>query len=372
MPPLRILVVSPTFAPAVNGLANVALKYCTGLVSHGHQVEVVTTGKVSYDYEGLSVITFDISGNFSLKSPLRGELLNYIRFLRSSSYDLIICHALQTGIVDLTFLFAKNPILYFSHGVSWKSSIMPKMLYAISRKISYLPYRVMGPLIIKRAKYAVFLGDKVINDRTFDSRYFPSSRKAVIPNASDFPSEQPKNYTCVGRLKILVVGACSPEKGFDRLLDLIPKLSGQSVESITICTFDSGSYFHFFKNELSKRNKDIVVEFVLNQSGGQLLPYYSESDILLNLSHSECYPLVVADAENCRLPTICYDTGYQKEIPGACIVKSADEAAALINEFPGNQEKFRLLSELTKPRAWHESCEDLNNFIEKIAEQQKA
>ena len=249
---------------------------------------------------------------------------------------------------------------------------MPKMLYAISRKVSYLPYRILGPLIIKRAKYAVFLGDKTVNDRTFDSCYFLPSEKTVIPNASDFPSAQPKNYSGKDRLKLLVVGACSPEKGFDQLLDLIPKLSSRSVESIAICTFDSGSYFDVFRDELLKINNGILIDFVLSRTGNQLLPYYVGSDILLNLSHSECYPLVVADAENCRLPTICFDTGYQKEIPGALIVKSTDSAAELLNEFPGNQEKFKLRSELTKPRAWSESCDDLNNFIVKITEQQKA
>lgn len=362
---MKVVLVTPSFAPSINGLANVVTKQAEWLRDKGCEVLVVVPGNESYQYRGITVRGFDLRGAFTFRSPLRGSIIRFIRELRSVDYDIIVCHAFQVGIVDLALLAFRRNCIYYSHGVSWASRITHDTLSGWLRLINYLPYRVVAPLILGRVRGAVFLGRDSKNDRTLDHFLCRRAVKHYSRNASDLPPVSPKNFDNILKINLLVVGAYSREKGFDRLEELLPRICKGKVESLTICSFGSAG-LDDFERRISKLGLDFRVDFVRNKSGSQLFPHYLSSDIFLNLSHSECYPLVVADALNARLPIVSYDVGYQSEISGTNLVKSVADVAEFINTWPSNRKRLADLSAETDPVLWDKVFQEFYSFASKL------
>lgn len=365
---MKILMVAPSFAPSHNGLANVVLKYVLFLMEKGHSVDVVTTGKQNYVHEGVNVICFKVQGSFTFRNPIRGDLKTYVSFLRESNYDVVICHAMQTAIVDLALLYCSSPRVYFSHGVSWASEIVRSSIKGKLRLLNYWPYRLLGPKLIGQAKAAVFLGDKPLNDRTMDMEIFSHKCRVTIPNASDMPIVAPKSYQSVDKLKILVVGACSQEKGFDRLLQVLAHLSERAVQCITICTFRNSDSVSWF-NKARVASGTIELKMAWDKKDQELMEYYRDADLFLNLSHSECLPLVLCDAQNMRLPSLAFDEGYQSEMGGVHVVSCIDDVVKFVNSYPRNRERLIELSKETTPRLWRQSGDALENFLLQMTSQ---
>lgn len=362
---IKILLVSPTFPPAVNGLANVAYAYAEGLKNAGFKVEIFTPGSKRYEYGGLEVKCLPISGSFSIRNPPRGPIKEYKEFLENSDADIAICHAFQNIATDLALVFFKKIKIYHSHGISWRSGISQSLIRAVLRRLSYLPYEIIGPRLLSYADAGVFLGRKANSDRTFDSKYFNERPSVIIPNASHFPAGFRRKYRGKRKLRLLVVGSCTKEKGFLPLGELLPMLHADSIEVITVCTMENSPYLSEF-SDIAETSSNCPVEIFLNKTAEELLPYYENADLLLNLSLSECYPLVMADAVNVRLPTICFDTGYQSEIPGAKTFNNLVEIACFLNNFDEHVEEIENLSMSTIPYSWSQANKEYSTFIESV------
>lgn len=362
---MKIVIVTPSFAPSLNGLANVVTRQALWLRAQGCEVEVLVPGDHDYDHCGVPVQGISLYGSFSLRSPPRGDVLGAIRRMKSLRCDVVICHAAQVALVDLALLYAAPVRVYYSHGVSWASRIRRGSFAGWARLASYLPYRVLGPAIIRRQQNAVFLGAEAKNDRTLDMQLFRGRNKLILPNASDLKPAAPRQLSENQRLKLLVVGAFSKEKGFDRLEALLPKLDERSIQSVTICSFSTDGLSDF-KDRVQRGEIRTEVHFVTDKSGSDLFPYYLDSDVFLNLSHSECYPLVVADAVNARLPIISFDVGYQREIKGSKIVHSVAEVADFLNKWPSNLKEVNQLSSETSPLTWEAVFRDFYHYLLRV------
>lgn len=359
----KLLLVSPSFPPSVNGLSNVAHAYALGLIRHGYDVEVVTAGgDGNYIVDGITVKSFNISGSFALGSMPRGDIFGYVKYLMGSKADILVVHALQTVITDLSLLFFKGVKIYHSHGISWRSSISLNPVRGFVRRIKYLPYEAIGPLLLRRADCGIFLGAGRTSDRTFDVRYLGGKLCAVIRNASFFDKGNVRSYEGNRRLNILVVGACTKEKGFSHLVDLLKMLSPSRVALVNVCTLKGGAYLNDFLREVEGL-RNVAVKLHYGLTGRALEPYYKASDVMLNLSLSECYPLIMADAVNSRLPIFCFDTGYQSEIKGAKIFSDCRSIASYVNESESLYDDLKQLSEMTEPRGWDDACEELVRFL---------
>lgn len=359
-----ILLVSPSFPPAVNGLANVAYAYAKKLTALGYTVEIFTPGPSSYTFDGLHVACLPIHGSLSLRNLPNGAIRQYVNFLRSHPANLAICHAFQTVATDLALAFFPRRKIYHSHGVSWRSGLSENSLRAAVRRVSYFPYEIVGPTLLKCADAAVFLGQTADCDRTFDAKYFHHRPHSVIPNGSYFAPGTPRRLS-QSRLKLLAVGACTREKGYARLARLVRLLNKAHVQSLTICTMSNSPFLPQFQ-ALVEGSTDFPIRYVFDKSGTDLEPFYADADALINLSISECHPLVMADAVNSRLPTLCFDTGYQKEVGGAKLFASVEAVAHYINSFSTNAEELRALSESTCPRSWDSAGHELAQFIQRL------
>lgn len=359
----KLLLVSPSFPPSVNGLSNVVHAYALGLVKRGYCVEVFTAGDGGqYTIDGVNVRTFKVSGSFALGAMPKGDVIRYIKCLMGSDADILIAHAFQTVMTDLALLFFKGIKIYHSHGISWRSSISLNPARGLLRRIKYLPYEILGPLLLSRADAGIFLGEAPISDRTFDVRYFEGKLNAVVRNASSFDKGAVRVFKPGRGLNMLIVGACSREKGYSILVDLLKLLDPSRVASINICTLRSGPYLEDFIRAIGGLSS-FVVNLNYDVTGLALEPYYQSSDVLLNLSLSECYPLVMADAVNSRLPIFCFDTGYQSNISGSKIFGDHREIASYINNSETIYDDLTQLSAMTSPRTWDDACDELVDFL---------
>src|SRR5216684_1294712 len=105
---MRILVTAFTFAPQVNGVAEVVGVHVEHLVRRGHEVTVAT----GFDparivapetNQNPCVAHFKISGTGNLRSGFRGEIKEYQDFIRRWKGDIIMCHCWQSWTTDLAF-----------------------------------------------------------------------------------------------------------------------------------------------------------------------------------------------------------------------------------------------------------------------------
>lgn len=341
----KIAILSFTYFPEENGVANSARAQALLFQKLGYQVEVITTKSMSCDEDSMvddiPVKKFYFKGGGSLLRPVKGDFNKFSEAILIANYDCIFVHCWQTWqIYALAKMKISSKIILISHGISVNTYFDVKSFLV---SLSWIPYKYLFvPKVFKIIDAMVFLSTKKDNDRFYDALIIPRNVRQYIINNSVKTSRYEYVPTGLYNIKILVVGAFSRLKNemylLESLLDLNASCEVNFVGSETNAY--SGKMEMFYLSHASAfSRKNIVVNFHYGLNEQQIGALYKRSQLLISTSKTECQPLVILQAMMKGIPFLSSNVGCVSALPGGCVFSSKSEFIGLLNKFCSSGEE---------------------------------
>lgn len=142
----------------------------------------------------------------------------------------------------------------------------------------------------------------------------PTVEFLVIPNGVETDRFRPIERSQSPKLKILFIGRLIPRKGFQRVVQALPKLRALTQRPFEVEVVGSGT----FRSRLDDLAEQLGVSDLIRYVGP--VPYeklhesYQYADIFVLTSLSEGMPSVILEAMGCGLPVVASDVGGNNEI----------------------------------------------------------
>lgn len=138
------------------------------------------------------------------------------------------------------------------------------------------------------------------------------SKIRVIPNGIVIPDMPKKEYFHDEKYNLLFLGNISPIKGIYDLIDALNILVKTKIP--VILRVAGGDEIEKCKQYIRMKNLDEVVEVLGWIDGNDKEKIFEISDVLILPSYFESFGLVSIEALAHRIPVICGDKGFTKEI----------------------------------------------------------
>ncbi len=213
-----------------------------------------------------------------------------------SKVDGVFCHQnpeYTILTVPLAKLFRKKVITWYAHG------IINLKLYMVN-----------------------FLADKILTSSDKGCRLKNRKKIEVVGQGIDIDyfkpviSNEPKaNEESRGKFKIISVGRISPTKDYQTLIESInvlvnkKRIKNLETEIIGAPGLESQQeYFKILRKLVKDKNLENYIKFLGPVSHNQILPYYQNCDLFINLSQTGSMDKAVLEAMACqRLVLTCND-----------------------------------------------------------------
>lgn len=148
--------------------------------------------------------------------------------------------------------------------------------------------------------------------KIFWKQIVPESKIRVLPNGVVIRDEVIKKYKINGKLNILFLGFIGKKKGTYELIDAVKRLTEKKCK-VNLDIAGNGE-IEKCKRYVLQHNLEENVN-VLGWANEEMKEYlFEKADILVLPSHYESFGIVVLEAMGRKLPVICGDSGYTKEI----------------------------------------------------------
>jgi glycosyltransferase involved in cell wall biosynthesis len=213
-----------------------------------------------------------------------------------------------------------------------------------------------------------------------DNYGLPSGRVHVVPPGVDL-ADRAEGTPAGGRL--LCVGAVTPIKGQDLLLDALTTVNDLAWRCVCVGSVDvDAAFVEELRKSVDDRHLGDRVSFAGSLTGADLEAAYAEADVLLVASRAETYGMVVTEALARGLPVIATDVGGVREAVGLAadgsrpgvLVPSGDRevlARALRDWLTDSRVRGRLraaaLSRRTTLVSWAATSRRLSDALSEIA-----
>lgn len=142
----------------------------------------------------------------------------------------------------------------------------------------------------------------------------PTVEFMVIPNGVEIDRFRPISRSAPPRVKILFIGRLIPRKGFQRVVQALPRLRQLAKVPFEVEVVGTGAY----RPELDGLAEQLGVSDLIRYVGS--VPYerlhesYQYADIFVLTSLSEGMPSVILEAMSCGLPIVASNVGGNNEI----------------------------------------------------------
>ena len=133
----------------------------------------------------------------------------------------------------------------------------------------------------------------------------------VIPNGTDISPIISRNYFRDRKYNILFLGNISPIKGVNDLIDAVTILKSKIPVCLRIA---GGNQVEECRQYVIQKKANEYVSVVGWVEGDERELLFAESDILVLPSYYESFGLVAIEAMAHRVPVICGDKGFTKEV----------------------------------------------------------
>jgi glycosyltransferase involved in cell wall biosynthesis len=348
---MKILITTPTFPPAQNGVAHVAFAHAVGLTRKGYQVSIATGYNALRTEEpcfpGIEVYQYRVSGQGSLHSPHKGAINEYRQFVSDFGGDLVISHCWEIWTTNLAIqaipMTAKS--LLVSHGFSANVSV--RNLRSLVRRFSFSLYLLNMRDMMRRFDWITFLTNRADKWRFYDrlaAGRMGLTNFSIIPNGVDLVSHDQSRTTFRQRFAIetshlvLNVSNYYREKNQQDALRAFA-LSGMTNATLVFIGGKETEYLSYLENlytQLKSKHKMGSVLFLSGLSRNDIFDAYRAADIFVFTSITEAQPLVILDAMASATPFISTRVGCLEDFPGGVVVSSlqdmADELKRLLND----------------------------------------
>ncbi len=311
---MKILLVSPYFAPAVGGVETHLTDLCNYLSSRGHTTYVRTYKALSTqdrgqtnEQAGLTQIHRMWWPDFHLNTKL--ENYPFLRFFyvftglffdtflfmiqKTNEIDVIQVHGFIASVIGILLgkLFSKRIVINTHVGFNFKNST------GLINKITQITLKnADAVLVLTNNAKDQLLSIGVPEKKIFIYHYW-------VDQEVFKPQKKSKNSSST----VLFVGRLVPQKGLDTLMFL-----AKSFPKITFKIVGTGPLADQIIAE-SKNQKNIT--FVGKVANTELTQLYTSSDVLLvpskvvKQTYEEGIPRVIIEALSCGTPVITTKTG---------------------------------------------------------------
>lgn len=370
---MKFLVLSSEYPPQCGGAGNYIFDLIKGLVSQGHEVELITRKfypvEDHYKHEKLKIHRIKNIPKFFI----------FLMWLKTkdayrNDFNFILLNDVGATFVGALFFNdeMKKKSICFSHGqetfdiidkkLKWYEkfiSLKKKYFYLLRDcKIIIAVSEDQKEKIIKACSHKFDLKNKfkVIYNSYNSLQFYPDNIKL-----DEFKSEV---------FNIVSVSRIVKQKGYDLKFEVMNKLFEENIYFHWYIIGD-GSYKNEFELKISNSKIKDCVTFLGKINRDDLRKYYSNADLFILLSEfRESFGLVYLEAIACGCPAVGLDNGGVREViqPGINgflinysdinqIVSESINNIKYIEKFP--LEKDKIVNSVIKFR----NSETYNNFI---------
>ena len=310
---MKILIVSESYWPNLDGGAIAQRMLAHGLSKDGHDIEVWAPGKYYHSYQekdGKILVYRERSFVVPQNKRYRFSLWPFwhgISIVRKVRPNIIHIHA--PSEIGLAAIIAakiyKIPIVITNH-------VMPENL--ISTKIPKIIYKIIDIIIWKYISWFHNCADYITAPSSIALDYLINhdikKPKEVISNGIDLDFYRPSFYkerSSLQILQLLYVGRLDQEKNIDTLIKAVSIISKNiKVEFVII---GEGTQDRHLKSLCDKLLLTNIVIFRGRLSNEEKLKAYQQCDIFLIASPSELQSLATMEAMACAKPIIAANAG---------------------------------------------------------------
>ena len=350
----QVLILTPTYDPSKDGLAEAAKVTACGLAVRGYRVTVATgclpdRGTQAADANPM-VKQFRVSGNSSLRVGIHGDVAAYQEFIANFPVDFIICHGWEVWTTDLAApVFHKTPAkkVLASHGFSAHLVHGHRRFpWGLGQWLGWLPYVVRSPFLMRKFSRVVLLSKRVDRQRFFDHRIAKLTGYrgiVVIPNGVDpraFERPLPdfrREFGIGEGCMFLCVANYYTHKNQELTLRAFRQARVDGATLVFI-----GSEFNEYQamvrdldQQLAKSHPEGRVVFLEKINREMTLGAFRACDVFVLTSKGENQPIVLLEAMACGKPFISTESGCISELVGGLVVHTEQEIS----------EKMKYLSE---------------------------
>ena len=376
---MHLLLINNEFWPIGGGGSTVTLYALQYLVRAGHKVTLITSHFRGLPWketrDGATIIRVptirrykDFCAQWELVIFGVSALIYTFFFTLRHNVDFIQAYfAVPAGWVAWLIYLTRG----IPYGVYFGGSDIPG---ANPSRYRYV-YPILTPLlkrIWRKAKFRTVCSDELARlGREAD----PGQEFLVIPNGVEIerfrPIERPPNP----KVKVLFIGRLIPRKGFQRVVEALPKVRSQAQHPFEIEVVGTGA----FRSELDSFAEKLGVSDLIHYVGAapydKLHESYQYADIFVLTSLSEGMPSVILEAMGCGLPIVASDVGGNNEIvkegENGFLIEGddIDHLAEVLTQLIDNQELRKKMGEksqtLAKNYDWKVLLEQYNQLYQR-------
>jgi glycosyltransferase involved in cell wall biosynthesis len=341
--PIEILILTFTYPPNKDGVAEASRAMAEGLAARGFKVTVATTFLPERDTEngnaGVAVRHFKVNGRSEMGIGFSGEVESFLDFVKSFRGDVIISHCWDVWTTDLArkcFAQLSAKKILVSHGFStqvppWN----PKFPWGLGVWLRWQPYVWRLPWMLRAYDHVTFLSEFRNFDRYFDhlvAHWTCYQRTSVIPNSANLPPIDPivdfrKKHGLENELIFLCVANYCARKNQEMALRAFRRSSINGGALVFI-----GSEFNEYAYRLQRLDRDLAngvtqksVLLLEKVSRTETAAAFHACDVFVLSAKIETQPIVLLEAMACAKPFISTDTGSSRELSGGRIVNSVED-----------------------------------------------
>lgn len=300
----RIAMVTETYPPEVNGVANTVAKVVQGLRDHHHSVQLVRPRQGQVERTGgldevlTKGMTIPMYAHLRMGAPSKGKLVKLWSMRRPDLVHIATegplgWSALQAAIklrLPVCSDFRTNFQAYSQHyGIGW----LQKPIMAYLRKFHNGCHSTMVPTEeLRRQLSAAGLEDLSVVSRGVDTQLFsPDKRSQELRELWG---------AARGDVVVLHVGRLAPEKNLGVLLQAFERIQLTEPRARLVVVGDGPA-----RTQMQAQNPH--AHFAGFQSGEPLAAHYASADMFLFPSLTETYGNVTPEAMASGLAVVAFD-----------------------------------------------------------------
>lgn len=329
---MRILHTANTYAPVLDGVAEVVRHISEELARRGHEVHVATRAVPSLPAEsmvnGVHVHRFNVQG--SLASGMEGDVDAFRSFVRSGHWNLMVNHCLQTWSTDalLADIGALPwPSLLVTHGLSSSDPRFAAYYRTVPRHIP---------------RYAAWVTVSALSEEhAFAEQHF-LPEPIVIRNGVDLeewsaaPLGMRAKWKVENRFWLLNISNHSQQKRHQMFFELAGLLQGIGATCTIVgdpLAMDrwglgrlglKGGCFYECRMH-SATSKSVGLRSSVPR--GEVVSAIQEADLVVSTSRWEANSVVLLESMTAGTPWVSTDVGSARENAGGVIADSTEEMA---------------------------------------------
>jgi glycosyltransferase involved in cell wall biosynthesis len=352
-----LLILTFTYPPNKDGVANAAALVAEGLAARGHEVQVGTIWHperpLPQPDDNPRVHQFKVQGSASLRDPISGETAEMTRYISAFEGDMIFCHTLErapTVLAMRTFSKLAASKVMVSHGysphlVGWHR----KFPWGLAQWLARQPFVWQLPWILRRFDRLVFLSGQRDFGRFLDhrvARFIGHRGIRIIPNAADLkePPETLPDFRRIhgleGRCLFLCVANYSDGKNQLGALAAYRRARIPNSAQVFIGSElnDYASAMQALDARLAPAFPDGRVLLLEKQPRPMTEAAIRSMDAFVLPTRQETQPIVLLETMAAGRPFIATPKGCIPELAGGVIARDEEELVGALQRLAGDAE----------------------------------